>query len=317
MSNMAGKQILVTIPMTQQQRERLEKEAQDGYFSYEVGEEIREESVQKANIILGAVPASMIQASENLEWLHSSTAGVDPYLADGVLQKKTILTNSRGAYGKAVSEHMFAMLIAMQKKLHLYRDDQKKHIWGEEGEVTSISDAVVLILGAGDIGCHFAKMAHALGAYVIGVKRSPGECPEYMDELRLMKDLEALLPKADAVVSFLPSTEETRGLFDKKLFGLMKKGSFFVNGGRGELVCTEDLCDALESGHLAGAALDVTNPEPLPGDHRLWEIPNAFVTPHISGYYHLPETLRNVVSICTENVRRYAEGMEVLNRITH
>ena len=125
--------------------------------------------------------------------------------------------------------------------------------------------------------------------------------------------LKQLLPNADAVVSFLPSSDETRGLFNKELFELMKPGSFFLNGGRGDLVCTEDMCDALESGHLSGAALDVTEPEPLPGNHRLWDIPGVFITPHVSGGYHLPETLRNVVNICLENVRRYAEGEALCN----
>lgn len=310
---MEQKKVLVVIPMVQEQRSRL-KEALPGaeYYFTSIGE-VTEEQVQQAEIILGNVPPEMIQKSQRLLWLHLNSAGYDPYVKEGILGSHTILTTSSGAYGKAVSEHMFAMLLALMKKLHRYRDDQKQHIWGEEGEVVSIGDAVILILGAGDIGKHFAKQAHALGAYVIGVKRSPGECPSCMDELHVNKELKELLPRADAVVSFLPSTNESRRLFNKELFALMKKGSYFVNGGRGDLVCTDDLCDALESGHLAGAALDVTDPEPLPKDHRLWDVPNAFVTPHVSGFYHLPETLRNVVAICTENVRRYHAGEPLRN----
>ncbi|MCI9009470.1 MAG: D-2-hydroxyacid dehydrogenase [Lachnospiraceae bacterium] len=310
---MEQKKVLVVIPMVQEQRSRL-KEALPGaeYYFTSIGE-VTEEQVQQAEIILGNVPPEMIQKSQRLLWLHLNSAGYDPYVKEGILGSHTILTTSSGAYGKAVSEHMFAMLLALMKKLHRYRDDQKQHIWGEEGEVVSIGDAVILILGAGDIGKHFAKQAHALGAYVIGVKRSLEECPPCMDELHVNKELKELLPRADAVVSFLPSTNESRGLFNKDLFALMKKGSYFVNGGRGDLVCTEDLCDALESGHLAGAALDVTDPEPLPKDHRLWDVPNAFITPHVSGFYHLPETLRNVVAICTENVRRYHAGEPLRN----
>ncbi len=310
---MEQKKVLVVIPMVQEQRSRL-KEALPGaeYYFTSIGE-VTEEQVQQAEIILGNVPPEMIQKSQRLLWLHLNSAGYDPYVKEGILGSHTILTTSSGAYGKAVSEHMFVMLLALMKKLHRYRDDQKQHIWGEEGEVVSIGDAVILILGAGDIGKHFAKQAHALGAYVIGVKRSLEECPPCMDELHVNKELKELLPRADAVVSFLPSTNESRGLFNKELFALMKKGSYFVNGGRGDLVCTEDLCDALESGHLAGAALDVTDPEPLPEDHRLWDVPNAFITPHVSGFYHLPETLRNVVAICTENVRRYHVGEPLRN----
>lgn len=310
---MAQKNILVAIPMTQAQKDKLEQMLPEAEYIYTTISEVTTEQVQQAEIILGNVPEDMIQASPNLAWIHLNSAGYDPYVKEGILAPHTILTGSSGAYGKAVSEHMFAMLLALQKKLHLYRDDQGKHLWGDEGEVSSITDSTILILGTGDIGKHFAMQVHALGAYVIGVKRTPGECPSYMDELHVMDELKELLPKADAVVSFLPSTDETKGLFNKELFQIMKAGSFFLNGGRGDLLCTEDLCDALESHHLAGAALDVTDPEPLPESHQLWDIPNAFITPYISGYYHLPETLRNVVDICLENVRRYVNGEPLRN----
>lgn len=309
------KKMLVVIPMTSQQKERLEAAAQGMEIIYEEISRIIKEQVKEVNVILGNVPPVWLREAKKLEWIHLNSAGADPYVAPGILGKHTLLTCSTGAYGKAVSEHMFAMLLAMQKKLHLYRDDQKQHIWGDHGEVTSITNSLILVLGAGDIGTHFAALAHALGAYVIGMKRSPGVCPKVMDELRNMDALEELLPKADVVASFLPATEETRGMIDKEFLGRMKEGSFLLNGGRGDVVCTEDLCDALEQGRLAGAALDVTAPEPLPKDHRIWDIPNAFVTPHISGSYHLPETLENVVNIAVENVRRYAKGEKLRNLV--
>lgn len=314
---MEQKKILVAIPMTQTQKDQLRQLLPEVEYCYTTFSEVTIEQVQQAQIILGNVPAGMIQSCEKLKWLHLNSAGYDPYVKEGVLSPHTLLTNSSGAYDKAVAEHMFAMLLCLQKKLHLYRDDQTRHLWGDEGEVVSITDATVLILGAGNIGRHFATLAHALGACVIGVKRTFGECPPYMDELHTMDGLRELLPKADVVVSFLPSTEETKGLFGKELFQIMKPGSFFLNGGRGDLVCTEDLCDALESGHLSGAALDVTDPEPLPADHRLWDIPNVFLSPHVSGGYHLSETLHNVVSICLENVRRYAAGETLRNVVKH
>lgn len=314
---MEEKKILVAIPMTQTQKDQLRQLLPEAEYCYTTFSEVTVEQVQQAQIILGNVPAGMIQSCEKLAWLHLNSAGYDPYVKEGVLSPHTLLTNSSGAYDKAVAEHMFAMLLCLQKKLHLYRDDQTRHLWGDKGEVVSITDATILILGAGNIGKHFATLAHALGARVVGIKRTFGECPPYMDELHTMDRLRELLPKADAVVSFLPSTDETKGLFGKELFQIMKPGSFFLNGGRGDLVCTEDLCDALESGHLAGAALDVTEPEPLPADHRLWDIPNVFLTPHVSGGYHLSETLHNVVSICLENVHRYAAGETLRNVVKH
>ena len=312
---MEKKRILTVIPFTENQKKRLEEAAAGAELCFRDLQSITAEEVKRAEIILGNVPAEMVKEAERLEWLHLNSAGFDDYVKEGILREKTLLTNSSGAYGKAVSEHMFAMLLAMQKKLHLYRDLQRQHMWGHEGEVTSIADSVILVLGTGDIGLHFAELAHALGAYVIGVKRTLVPCPDCMDELHVMSELDELLQRADSVVSFLPSTQETRGLFGKKRFALMKEGSFFLNGGRGDLICTEDLCDVLESGHLAGAALDVTSPEPLPKEHRIWDIPTAFITPHISGSYHLPETLRNVVSIAVENVRRYMAGEELKNLV--
>ena len=113
--------------------------------------------MQEADIILGNVPADKIGASKKLEWLQLNSAGADAYAGEGILDKNTVVTTSNGAYGKTVSEHMFAMLLAMQKKLHLYRDSQNKHIWDEHGTVTSIADSTVLIFGMGDIGRHFAS----------------------------------------------------------------------------------------------------------------------------------------------------------------
>ena len=307
---MKEKTILAVIPMEEKHREMLKRTAKGAEIIFGDPETVSQEQVDQAEIILGNLPPEMIKKAKNLEWLQLNSAGYEAYAEEEIMGDR-ILTSCSGAYGQAVSEHMFAMLLAMQKKLHLYRDDQKSHKWGDEGQVTSISDTTVMILGLGGIGKHFARLAHALGAYVIGIKRTYAPCPEYVDELHLQEDIKALLPKADAVVSFLPSSEETKGMFDKELFALMKPGSFFLNGGRGDTVSTEDLYQALKEGRLEGAALDVTDPEPLPPEHPLWDMPQVFITPHVSGGYHLSITLDNVVDICAENLHRYLSGKEL------
>ena len=304
---MKEKTILAVIPMEEKHREMLKRTAKGAEIIFGDPETVSQEQVDQAEIILGNLPPEMIKKAKNLEWLQLNSAGYEAYAKEEIMGDR-ILTSCSGAYGQAVSEHMFAMLLAMQKKLHLYRDDQKSHKWGDEGQVTSISDTTVMILGLGGIGKHFARLAHALGAYVIGIKRTYAPCPEYVDELHLQEDIKALLPKADAVVSFLPSSEETKGMFDKELFALMKPGSFFLNGGRGDTVSTEDLYQALKEGRLEGAALDVTDPEPLPPEHPLWDMPQVFITPHVSGGYHLSITLDNVVDICAANLRKYLSG---------
>ena len=311
---MQEKTILMVIPVNGKHQELLEKAAQNEKLIFSDPESVTQEQVDQAEIILGNVPPEMVKKAKKLEWLQLTSAGFDAYAKKEIMGDR-ILTSCSGAYGQAVSEHMFAMLLVMQKKLHLYRDDQKAHKWGDEGQVTSISDTTVIVLGLGDIGKHFAWLAHALGAYVIGIKRTYSPCPEYVDELHLQEDTKGLLPKADAVVSFLPSSEENKGFFGKEFFDQMKPGSLFLNGGRGDTVSTEDLYQALKEGKLGGAALDVTEPEPLPKDHPLWDMPQVFLTPHVSGGYHLSVTLDNVVDICAGNLRRYLAGESLKNLV--
>ncbi|WP_243122430.1 D-2-hydroxyacid dehydrogenase [Clostridium sp. KNHs216] len=184
-----------------------------------------------------------------------------------------------GAYGLAVSEHMLAMLLEIIKRLHTYRDAQKLHVWKGQGKVKSIHGSTVLVLGMGDIGGEFAQKVKALGAYVIGLRRTVAEKPEYADEMHLTAELDSLLPRADIVALCLPATKETDHLFSRERLALLKEGAILLNVGRGTLIDTEALCDTLESGRLFGAGLDVTDPEPLPEGHRLWDIPNAVLLP--------------------------------------
>ncbi len=236
-------------------------------------------------------------------------------LAAGALPAGAMLASASGAYGQAVSEHMLAMLLSMMKRLPAYRDAQRAHEWVDLGSVTSLSGARVLVLGAGDIGTHFARLCAALGARVTGVRRRPSEPHAPFSAMGTFDELPELLPQADVVASVLPSAPGTRRLADAALFSAMRGGAFFVNAGRGDLVVAEDLVAALESGHLAGAALDVTDPEPLPADHPLWDAPGAIVTPHVSGWYHLPVTLDNIVGIAADNLARLARGEKPRNLV--
>ena len=226
-----------------------------------------------------------------------------------------MLASASGAYGQAVSEHMLAMLLSMMKRLPAYRDAQRAHEWVDLGSVTSLSGARVLVLGAGDIGTHFARLCASLGARVTGVRRRPSEPHAPFSAMGTFDELPELLPQADVVASVLPSAPGTRRLADATFFSAMRGGAFFVNAGRGDLVVAEDLVAALESGHLAGAALDVTDPEPLPADHPLWDAPGALVTPHVSGWYHLPVTLDNIVGIAAENLARLERGEKPRNLV--
>jgi phosphoglycerate dehydrogenase-like enzyme len=225
----------------------------------------------------------MLSGSSELLWLQTNSAGVEPYLQPGVLGETTLLTNATGAYGLAIAEHLLGMLLELFKKLELYRDAQKQGAWQSLGQVRAVYGATVLVLGMGDIGGEFGKRCKALGAKVIGVRRSPRAA--------------------------------TAGLLSRERIARMKEGAVLLNVGRGTIVDTEALCDALESGRLGGAGVDVTDPEPLPPEHRLWRLPAAVVTPHVSGFYHLKETHERIVDIMVENLKRFQAGEPLKNQV--
>ena len=187
---------------------------------------IPQEWRERTTILLGYVPPDQLKTFPNLKWVQSWNAGVDPYLAPGVLPGGVRLTSAVGAYGPAVSEHMLAMLLAIYKRLPAYRDQQRAHIWADLGPVGSLAGKTVLVGGAGDIGRHFARLVRALGAQrVIGLRRSAG-CPvEGFDEIYGLGALDGLLPQADVVALALPHTPETAGLMSKARLLAMRPGS--------------------------------------------------------------------------------------------
>ena len=325
---MNEKRALVTIPTGERHRNLLQQAAPGWEFRFRgtdtlvcapqealPGQPVTQEDVDWAQVILGNVPAAMLHGSPALEWLQTNSAGVEPYIQPGVLAGAPLLTNATGAYGLAIAEHMLGMLLELFKKLELYRDAQKSGAWQSQGAVKAVYGSTVLVLGMGDIGGEFAARCKALGAKVIGVRRSPRPCPEYADEVHLLEDLDSLLPQADVVAITLPGTDATRGLMSRERLAKMKEGAVLLNVGRGFIVDTEALCDALERGHLSGAGVDVTDPEPLPPTHRLWNIPTAVVTPHISGFYHLRETHERIVGIFLENLRHFQAGEPLRNLV--
>lgn len=325
---MNEKRALVTIPTGERHRNLLQQAAPGWEFCFRgtdtlvcapqealPGQPVTQEDVDWAQVILGNVPAAMLHGSPALEWLQTNSAGVEAYIQPGVLAGDTLLTNATGAYGLAIAEHMLGMLLELFKKLELYRDAQKSGAWQSQGAVKAVYGSTVLVLGMGDIGGEFAVRCKALGAKVIGVRRSPRPCPEYADEVHLLEDLDSLLPQADVVAITLPGTDATRGLMSRERLAKMKEGAVLLNVGRGFIVDTEALCDALERGHLSGAGVDVTDPEPLPPTHRLWNIPTAVVTPHISGFYHLRETHERIVGIFLENLRHFQAGEPLRNLV--
>jgi phosphoglycerate dehydrogenase-like enzyme len=175
----------------------------------------------------------------------------------------------------------------------------------------ALTDKTLLVAGLGGIGTEVARRAHALGMKVIATRNSSHEGPDFVSYVGLSDELPTLISQADVVVSALPLVPATTNLFDAKMFARMKKTAFFINVGRGGSVVTNDLVAALNGGTIAGAGLDVTEPEPLPKDHPLWKAKNIIITPHMSALSDLGQAAR--MMILREQVRRFASGDKLLS----
>ncbi|NLM76735.1 MAG: D-2-hydroxyacid dehydrogenase [Ruminococcaceae bacterium] len=309
------KTVLVLLPLDAAEKQELEAMAPHNSYLYPEKADLTQEMIMDSHVILGSVPVAGIAGSDKLEWLQLSSAGAREYVISGQFPEQAVLTNAAGAYGLAISEHMLAMLLMIQKKLYLYHRNKLSSTWQSEGGVTSIDGATTVVVGLGDIGREFARRMKLLGSQTIGVKRHPADRPPYVDELHLIAELDQLLPRADVVALSLPDTDETYQIMNRKRLAAMKKTAILLNVGRGRSVDTEALCDLMEEGHLLGAGLDVTDPEPLPADHRLWKIPNALITPHVSGGYSLIQTRRRIARIALDNYARYLRGETLDKRV--
>ena len=304
--------ILVAMPTYEEHEKRLKKACPEAAFTFLHGNRPEREQLENAEIIIGNIPSGDLQYCRNLKFLQLSMAGSDTFA--GKVPENVLLANSSGAYGLAISEHMLGMLLMLTKKLYLYRDNQNEAVWHDEGNVTSIFGSRVLTVGLGDIGGEFAKRCKSLGAYNIGIRRTMRSCPEFMDEMHTLDELDSLLPSADVVALALPNSEASRHLMNEARLRSMKRGAILLNVGRGSAVDTDALVKVLNEG-LITAGIDVTDPEPLPKEHPLWHCPGIIITPHISGYYHLRHTQDTIIEIAACNIENYMNGRPIRNLV--
>jgi len=300
--------ILVLTLVNERHRDLINAAAGDEWVVFASPDSVDPALVRQAQIIFGNPPVQFLEGCSELKWLQLNSAGVGPYANPQVLDGSVILTNASGAYGVGISEYMLGVLLAIFRKLHLYRDQQAAAIWSNVGAVRSIAGSTALIVGLGDIGGEFAKRLKMLGAYTIGIRRTEGAKPDFINELYTLDQFCELLHRADIVSLSLPSTPLTHRLINADTLKMMKSTAVLLNVGRGDCIDSDALCDALEAGHLLGVALDVTDPEPLPPDHRLWKIKNAIITPHVSGGYSLPLTHDKIIDIFIRNLQAYREN---------
>lgn len=310
------KKILWMYPGAEAYRERIEEicagKAEVVYMEDRFSEQEFMEKLPGANAIVGDPKMHWMADEEkmkNVEWLQTSWAGVRPFVETPAVQK-LIFTNSAGGYGPAVSDHLLAMFLALTRRIQQYAACQKEGNWVRLGNTWPMEGKTALILGAGDLGIHVAKRLKGFDMKTIGFCRRARAAEQPFDRLITIDEFDEVLPEADLIVGCLPSNPKTVGLLNEKRLRLVKKNAIFVNAGRGDVVDTEVLTELTASGHLWGVGLDVTDPEPLPGDHPLWQLPNAIITPHVGGlafgYSELTEKL--LYGIAIDNLDNYLNG---------
>jgi phosphoglycerate dehydrogenase-like enzyme len=265
-------------------------------------------AIGDADAYLGTCQWALLNAGKNLKWIHSQQAGVEACLTPRVREAGVLMTNVQRINGPNVSEHAMALLLTLTRKIHVATANQIEGRWDSRGmgQPMDLDGKTMLVVGLGGIGTDIAKRAHAFGIRVIATRNSSREGPDFVDRVGLASELPAMIGEADVVVNATPLTPETVGLFDADLFARMKPAAYFINIGRGESVVTADLVAALTSGKLAGAGLDVTDPEPLPTGHPLWTAPNVVITPHTAATSELKAERAWI--LMRENMRRYVAG---------
>ena len=261
------------------------------------------------------VPALLRQASQ-LKWLCSDYAGVEKYLDDAVWPRPDcLLSNASGAYGPTISEHILMVLLMLLRRMPEYQADLCQRQWTFHTPIRSIIGSHVVMLGTGDIGSHTARRLKALGASVTGVCRSGRSKEPAFDRVVPIQELDSVLPSADALVMALPSTPETEGVLSRERIALLPERAYVVNVGRGSAIDQNALVEALMQRKLAGAALDVMTPEPLPAADPLWDCPNTIMTPRVSGNMSLGLTCDIDVDMFCADLARYAAGEPLANLV--
>ncbi|MSO15239.1 MAG: D-2-hydroxyacid dehydrogenase [Ilumatobacteraceae bacterium] len=252
---------------------------------------------------------SVLKAT-SLKWMHTFSAGVDSPFFVQLMERGIRLTNSTGATASPIGQTTVLYMLALSRNVRAWFQHQEKHEWSRH-EFAELDGARLAVIGMGPIGIEIARLGVALNMNVEAIRRTPTgsePCPTFSFDQLL-----SVLARADWVAVALPLTDDTSQIFNAETFAIMKPGAHFINVGRGELVNEDSLIATLQSGHLAGAALDVFATEPLPPDSPLWDMDNVIITPHSSAA-SAQSGLRSE-DIFLRNLARYVAGEPMLNEV--
>ena len=267
----------------------------------------------EAEIIL-SYDASLAREAKRLKWFCAASAGVNHFA--GLLPEGVLLSNSSGAYGVTIAEHIVMVCLEMMRRMEDYRGIVARREWRRDLPITSIHGARIVMLGTGDIGQEAARRLRAfVPASITGVNRG-GRNPEGLfDRVMTVSELDGALPEADVLIMSLPETPETIGMMDARRLELLPEGAFVINVGRGSALDQRAVERMLRAGRLAGAALDVFEREPVPREDSLWECPGLILTPHIAGNMTLPWTVERIVALFLEDLENFCQGRPLRRQV--
>jgi len=266
--------------------------------------------IRDADVYVGWLDRKVFLAAKKLKWIQSPSSGINYYLAiPELVESDVLLTSARGTHGACLAESVFAMILAFTRQIKNFIVDQQEHDWRQRAlrsGMVELTGTTMGIIGFGMVGRAVAKRAQAFDMPIVAVDMFPGDKPEYVNELWGLDHLDELLRMSDYVVVTVPYTEDTHGMIGAEEMAQMKSSALLVGISRGKIIDEGALAQALRTGELAGAALDVFAKEPLPEDSELWDIENLLITPHVAGGTQYEG--ERVIEILKENLRRFVNG---------
>jgi len=275
------------------------------------------QEIADADGFIGEIKPEQVRAGKKLKWVQTMSAGVERVLflsgGNDLRDSNIILTNNQIVQGPEIADHALAMLLTLARALPKFLANKQQELWQPPRPYPGIelNGRTAVVIGVGGIGTQIAFRGWAFGMNVIGV--DPEDIP-FMPVLKKVvkpDQLDEVLPEADVVFISAPHTPMSNKMMGPKQFDLMKKNSYFIAVSRGGLYDMNSLVRALDSKHLAGAGVDVTDPEPLPKGHPLWKFDNVVITPHVAG--RSDKDRARMVGTIKENIRRFAEGKPLIN----
>jgi phosphoglycerate dehydrogenase-like enzyme len=308
--------IVLRVDLEEKYLARLREECPDAEYVVAADEDAWREARGRAEAVIGggAPSAEDLAEAQQLRWIQATSAGVEAFMTPELAERDLVLTNFSGIHATNIADHVLAMIFAFARDLKTLFERQRRHEWpeGDNGLTTFEPSSQVLgIVGLGDIGEALAQKAHGLGMRVLALQRHPYNPLPSIERVITGDGLPEMLAEADHIVLCLPLTEATRHIIGREELAQMKRGAYIYNIGRGGLIDQEALLAALRDGTLAGAGLDVTDPEPLPADSPLWDQPNVLVTGHTAAA--TPLLWDRGIELVIDNVRRFLGDEELRN----